>query len=447
MLEQALKKIPDATGLGGDHVEPSFLKNLPKVAKQKLVELMQEWEESMALPEQLLYNFVALIPKPDWSDRPITLLPILVRLYFKMRLCELNGWCEENQKKWDAAVKGKSAVRAALQELLMDEIAQCENTNRATIAWDLEKFYDSISIKRLVEAAIKHKYPGVQLVLGLRCYLGPRMVTWAGQTSHWVNPDTSITAGCVQGNHMARMIVYHILEQVEKEVQDANITQFVDDCTTACQGSTLKVKNDMAKVAEVFHKQCERQGLKINAHKSAISTRSAELSKQVQRKIEKESGLKLLIEKEVKLLGINKSAGTKRAVSAASKRKKAAEQKMKRAHKLGKARKIASRIWATGAMPQITFNKVAQGATPTEVKGIRSMAAAACQLSAKGWCATTAISLTYGEGGDPAIQIMRGQIKEWLHVWKDQTPDIKKKVTRAWVATKHRLANVKAAHK
>ncbi len=138
--------------------------------------------------------------------------------------------------------KSYADAGALQQEIMFDEVAHYENGNRVTVAWDLEKFYDSIDLRRLVKAAKKYRYPGVQLLLGLRCYLGPRMVTWGGQASQWVNPDTSITAGCVQANHMARMIVYHILEQVEKEVPDAAITQFVDDCTTAIEGSTTKVK-------------------------------------------------------------------------------------------------------------------------------------------------------------------------------------------------------------
>ncbi len=83
-------------------------------------------------------NLVNLIPKPDWSDRPITLMPILIRLYFKMRSEKLNDWCESKKKHWDAAVRGNSAARAALTELLQDEAAHNEKSNRCTLAWDME---------------------------------------------------------------------------------------------------------------------------------------------------------------------------------------------------------------------------------------------------------------------------------------------------------------------
>jgi hypothetical protein len=69
MLDLALKATKSSTGLGVDQWGPEDLKNAPTMAKQQLVDLMNEWERDALIPFQLLYNKVKLIPKPEGGGK------------------------------------------------------------------------------------------------------------------------------------------------------------------------------------------------------------------------------------------------------------------------------------------------------------------------------------------------------------------------------------------
>eukprot|EP00972_Heterocapsa_arctica_P046916 6925992-Heterocapsa_arctica.AAC.1 len=60
-------------------------------------------ELELMLPAQALFNSVALIDKPDGSDRPITLLSMLYRLLIIMRRSFVSQWDADEAGPWDAA--------------------------------------------------------------------------------------------------------------------------------------------------------------------------------------------------------------------------------------------------------------------------------------------------------------------------------------------------------
>ena len=53
----------------------------------------------------------------------------------------LDQWCKDNHGPWDAAIAGSSALRAALLQMLRDEVAFLNEEVIAKILWDVEKFY------------------------------------------------------------------------------------------------------------------------------------------------------------------------------------------------------------------------------------------------------------------------------------------------------------------
>jgi hypothetical protein len=120
MLDMALAKTKRSTGLGCDGWDPEAIAAAPPEAKEQLVKMMQQWEDNGTVPLQLLYNIVKLIPKPGGGERPITLMPLLVRLLFKMRGYVTTEWCEKRARHWDGAVRGSSALRTAVHNLLLD---------------------------------------------------------------------------------------------------------------------------------------------------------------------------------------------------------------------------------------------------------------------------------------------------------------------------------------
>ena len=73
-------------------------------------------------------------------------MPMLYRIWTKVRRPYLQEWEARNKGPWDAAVRGSSALRAAIITLFHDEVASYSGEKIAKILWDMEKFYDNISI-------------------------------------------------------------------------------------------------------------------------------------------------------------------------------------------------------------------------------------------------------------------------------------------------------------
>ena len=78
---------------------------------------------------------------------------------------------------------------------------------------DLEKFYDSIDIARLIHHAIASQFPLVPLTLLLQVHLSTRIIRVNKWVSEPMLPFTSIIAGCRSSGHLARVLLYPILQQ------------------------------------------------------------------------------------------------------------------------------------------------------------------------------------------------------------------------------------------
>ena len=88
-----------------------------------LADIYNECEELMVLPIQALVNFIALIPKPTGGDRPIALTTLIYALWTRIRQPYIREWETERAGFWDDAIRGSSALRAALLRRAADESA------------------------------------------------------------------------------------------------------------------------------------------------------------------------------------------------------------------------------------------------------------------------------------------------------------------------------------
>ena len=125
-LHEALYTFPRDTGKGSDNINPDFVKALPRQAKQEIIELFNEVLESGTWPWQWPHVLIALLPKPQGGERPIGLLPFLMRLFLRMQRESTRDWADSASGEWDTAVRKSSALRAALLRSLEIETAISE---------------------------------------------------------------------------------------------------------------------------------------------------------------------------------------------------------------------------------------------------------------------------------------------------------------------------------
>eukprot|EP00973_Karenia_brevis_P074227 10313613-Karenia_brevis.AAC.1 len=81
---------------------------------RQLAELLRKVDETATWPSYLLYNIIVLMGKPQGGARPLVRIPMLYRIWTKVRKPYIQKWERANAGPWDAAVEGSSALGAAL---------------------------------------------------------------------------------------------------------------------------------------------------------------------------------------------------------------------------------------------------------------------------------------------------------------------------------------------
>ena len=103
-VRRAINEIKTSTSLGLDQWEVVFLKSLDGDALDELVVLLQAIERRAAWPSHILMNIIVLMGKPGGGSRPIALMPMLYRIWTKVRKRFIQEWDTLHQGPWDAAV-------------------------------------------------------------------------------------------------------------------------------------------------------------------------------------------------------------------------------------------------------------------------------------------------------------------------------------------------------
>ena len=144
-LDQTLTTYPRYVGQGVDCLGPCDLRALPVLGKLQALEFLHECEAESAWPWQLLGVPIVLKPKDSGGDRALGLIPYVLRLWGRMRggpTRDLN--LPGRAGHWDSAIKGSSALQAAMRRAALAEgVALQECCEHVGAYLDVEKFYAS----------------------------------------------------------------------------------------------------------------------------------------------------------------------------------------------------------------------------------------------------------------------------------------------------------------
>ena len=136
---RAIYRLNKGTAFGVDQWSPAVWRDMSDEALEELVKLLNEVERRLTWPAHLYHNFIVLMGKPAGGTRPIALMPMRYRLLTKIRRPQIDAWETAWAGPWDAAVKGSSALRAAIQGMPQDEVAAYRGRNTFTTLWEEEE--------------------------------------------------------------------------------------------------------------------------------------------------------------------------------------------------------------------------------------------------------------------------------------------------------------------
>ena len=71
---------------------------------------------------------------------------------------EMRSWDNNYHGWWDDAVKGNSALRSGLLRRIYEEVATRNGQPAVCMFFDMEKFYDSVCLRKLIDQALERNF-------------------------------------------------------------------------------------------------------------------------------------------------------------------------------------------------------------------------------------------------------------------------------------------------
>ena len=223
--------VDKAGGLDGWTV--GDLRRLPVEAFEELAGVLALVEREGVWPRGLSGAVVTLLPKKGdhgpMAQRPISLLPMIYRLWAAARAGMLKEWfaAAGHESAWGQGL-GKGADTAAWMGAVQAELAKAKGDAAYGAFIDCEKCYDHV---RLGDLEFEGCAQGLgRLVrLAARQYRGTRYVRWAGAIGRGVGPTRGIPAGCPLANGMLHLYLLRAMKRTQEEATPAKLRTYVDD--------------------------------------------------------------------------------------------------------------------------------------------------------------------------------------------------------------------------
>ena len=121
-------------------------------------------------------------------------------------------WEDAFVAHWDKAIRGSSALRAAIMRRMRDEVAVLSGQEALCILWDLAKFFETICLDKLA-ARCKHLgFPAQIASVCLNMYRGPRFLTLGRMVQGPFYAMRGVIAGCSTATSFVRAFIIPSLD-------------------------------------------------------------------------------------------------------------------------------------------------------------------------------------------------------------------------------------------
>ena len=408
---------------------PGFLRCLEEEALDELVALLSFVEQRLIFPAQAMLVKVAMVPKPQGGDRPISLLWMLYRLLCFCRKGEVTAWDEAAAGPWDSAVKGRSALDAVYSSEVSLEMAAFYDSSVVGAWVDAEKFYDGIDLALLMQDAMDLKYPSALLGLAMELCLSPRIVTHKGSCADSILVSNSLIAGCMQAVSLARCFLHNVMSEVCNAAPHSKAREFVDDVVSITITKTKKAAiKEGCRVIELLFRLLTAKKVRISP-KTTILASSRHIAEPVVEHLANK-GFPVVMGTHCRDLGVDSAAGRRRVNKTVAKRAVKARKRAGRAATLVKACKGA-RLCRSGALAQAKWGTELRGLAPSTLKSLKAAAATVALPTAAGASPTVATWTTFGPLGDPELVMPLGLLKQWI-LWLNNNYDRRDELVGLW---------------
>ena len=125
-LDTASRLCKAKTGVGCDGFYPTVPLDLTEETRGESVEFLEKVEQSGKWPQHACTTMFFLIPKNVRSERPIALVPTLIRWWEALRAPEVVKWQQKYRVDWDATDGRKEELSVQFGDLMEEQKQRIE---------------------------------------------------------------------------------------------------------------------------------------------------------------------------------------------------------------------------------------------------------------------------------------------------------------------------------
>ena len=442
---RAAKTFPKGTSIGCDDIPLGALADLSEPLRDAVASLLNYLERRGSWPSELSTSLIHLIPKPSGGRRPIGVLPTLVRVWERIRKCEVQKWSNATRRHYDWATKGRSAEAAAWTQSLFDEAAAADGLQTAAVFLDLAKAFETIKLELVWQAGARFGFPPDLLRMSLEAFAFERRLTYQSAISAPTNTLSAVLAGGGLAQVSMLLVLMRPLDRLWDGFQNQGLSlcAYVDDVALHFSGSAASVASTAAQASEqLVHALEDELSMVVSRRQPWASEGPGKTVATATRGVAvgfltTMRRLGIIVQRKAKHLGVHFGPGGRtRDLPGKSSRWAAATHRRARAAKLG--RRLGGHVTRTGILPSVLYGSSVMLPKLGVIRGLRRLAARVIgPTSGRSVTARLAVARC-----DPALQSVKATMCTWFKaVWDCE--HLRGSMARAWLFAQSAVAKSK----
>ena len=234
------------------------------------MEFLENVVQTGKWPQQACTTMFFLIPKNVTSERPIALMPMLIRWLEALRAPEVAKWQQKYRVDWDARDGRNGGAQQTVWEILVEmerfDVKTKEGDQGAVASvLDLAKAFERVSLSVVWAWATHFSFP--RKILRVLCgyFEHQRREQHEGRVAEPLQTITAILPGSKWSCLLLRTVLLDALSEVTKIYTPLKLRVFVDDITALLKVRKQRKVAEMAKkVMKKLKEEVERKGLKLS---------------------------------------------------------------------------------------------------------------------------------------------------------------------------------------
>ena len=189
--------------------------------KGEIVEFLEKVEQSGKWPQQACTTMFFLSPKNVTSDRPIALMPTLIRWWEALRAPEVAKWQQKCRVDWDATDGRYGGTQQTVWDILMEMEryngkAKEEDQGALALVLDLAKAFERVSLPMVWAWATHLSFPRKILRVQIGYFEHQRRVQFEGCVAEPLQTITAILPGSKWSYLLLRIVLQDSLSEGTK---------------------------------------------------------------------------------------------------------------------------------------------------------------------------------------------------------------------------------------